>query len=51
MHRNFYGPDSGYHDARRRFVYKEPATATPAHLALHRAMPDSSSTLRTSTTT
>jgi len=37
MHENFFGQDDGYHRARRAFVFKQPATATPTHLALHRA--------------
>lgn len=36
MWRTFHTPDSPYHQARRDFVYKTSATATPLHLAKHR---------------
>jgi putative two-component system hydrogenase maturation factor HypX/HoxX len=36
MHRTFYDPTSSYHEARRNFVYKRAAQATPSRLATHR---------------
>jgi putative two-component system hydrogenase maturation factor HypX/HoxX len=36
MWENFFGADRSYHEARRRFVRREPPIVTPAHLALHR---------------
>ena len=36
MYQTFYDPDSSYHEARRNFVYKRPAEATPARIATHR---------------
>jgi hypothetical protein len=36
MYRIFYDPNSSYHEARRAFVYKKPATQTPARIATHR---------------
>ncbi len=37
MRDNFYGHDSNYHAARRRFVYKVAPTQTCARVAVHRA--------------
>jgi putative two-component system hydrogenase maturation factor HypX/HoxX len=37
MWQNFYGVDPTYHEARRRFVYKLPATETCSRIARHRA--------------
>ncbi len=36
MWANFYSPSSGYHRARRDFVYKRPPAETPVRLAQHR---------------
>lgn len=33
MSHNFFGPDRRYHQVRRQFVYKAPATALPEYLA------------------
>jgi putative two-component system protein, hydrogenase maturation factor HypX/HoxX len=38
MSKAFDDPASAYHTARRRFVYKARATATPEHIAAHRAL-------------
>lgn len=38
---NFFGDDKAYHEARTNFVLKRAATQTPAHLARHRAQPES----------
>ncbi len=37
MHRNFFGDDDSYHRAVQDFVRKQPAEATPIHLARHRS--------------
>lgn len=36
MYRTFYDPSSSYHEARRNFVYKRAAEATPLRIATHR---------------
>lgn len=36
MQRTFYDPNSSYHEARRNFVYKQAAEATPLRIATHR---------------
>jgi hypothetical protein len=36
-HRCFFGPDSGYHEARRRFVHKLAATVSDAPIDRSRA--------------
>jgi putative two-component system hydrogenase maturation factor HypX/HoxX len=36
MYRTFYDPNSSYHEARRNFVYKRAAEATPPRIATHR---------------
>jgi putative two-component system protein, hydrogenase maturation factor HypX/HoxX len=36
MYRTFYDPGSSYHEARRDFVYKRTAEATPLRIAAHR---------------
>jgi putative two-component system protein, hydrogenase maturation factor HypX/HoxX len=36
MNRTFYDPHSSYHEARRNFVYKRAARATPSRIATHR---------------
>jgi putative two-component system hydrogenase maturation factor HypX/HoxX len=38
MYQTFYDPGSGYHEARRNFVYKRTAEATPARIATHRPL-------------
>jgi putative two-component system hydrogenase maturation factor HypX/HoxX len=47
MWQSFYGADESYHRARERFVWKTPATETPAHLARHRREPASAGFLAT----
>ncbi len=37
MRENFFGTDRSYHEARRRFVRRDPPLGTPANLALHRS--------------